>query len=445
MGQGVLTGDSPLSEAAMEQLFADAGLSRRDGRLLLEGVPLDTIADAVGTPAYVYNAEAIRRRYHALDGALRALPHRICYAAKANSNLAVLRLLRDLGAGADIVSGGELARVLAAGFPPARIVFSGVGKTDQELLAAIRSGIGHINVESLAELERIGELATEESRPVALGIRVNPDVTTATHPYISTGKSGIKFGVPLDQVEEAARIIRDHPLLRLTALAMHLGSQLSDPEPFVQGIGRLTELLEDVRQIGAPDLSVIDVGGGLGIRYGDEPAMDPERYAAAVVPLLAPLGLTTYLEPGRFLVGSAGVLLTTVLYRKSSGGKAIAVVDAGMNDLVRPSHYQAYHAFAELNAAGRPPERVDVVGPVCETGDFLALDRELPGLARGDRLAVLGAGAYGFVMSSNYNTRPRAAEVMVEGGRFWTARPRERVEDLFQSELPCPNPPPTES
>lgn len=429
----------------MEQLFADAGLSRRDGRLLLEGVPLDAVADAVGTPAFVYNAEAIRRRYHELDRALDALPHRICYAAKANSTLAVLRILRDLGAGADIVSGGELARVLAAGFSPERIVFSGVGKTDQELLAAIRAGIGHINVESLAELQRIGQLAAQENRAVALGIRVNPDVTTATHPYISTGKSGIKFGVPIDQVTEAARIIRDHPLLRLTAIAMHLGSQLSDPTPFVQGIGRLTQLLDEVRQLGAPDLSAIDIGGGLGIRYGDEAAMDPARFATEITPLLAPLGLTTYLEPGRFLVGSAGVLLTSVLYRKSSGGKAIAVVDAGMNDLVRPSHYQAYHAFAEVRAAGRPPERVDVVGPVCETGDFLALDRELPGLERGDRLAVLGAGAYGFVMSSNYNSRPRAAEVMVEGGHFWIARPRERAEDLFQSELPCPSPPPTES
>jgi diaminopimelate decarboxylase len=269
---------------------------------------------------------------------------------------------------------------------------------------------------------------------VAVGIRVNPDVTTETHPYISTGKSGIKFGVPVDQVPAAAAFIAAHPRLRLTTLAMHLGSQLSDTDPFRQGIARLLELAARLRADGRHALEVLDLGGGLAIRYHHEQAMDPDRFAAAVVPLLAPTGYTVYLEPGRFLVGSAGVLLTEVLYRKHSGGKEFIVVDAGMNDLVRPSHYQAYHEIVAVDAGDQPSIRADVVGPVCETGDFLALDREVPDVAAGEHLAVLGAGAYGFVMASNYNSRPRAAEVVVDGDRWWVARARETVEQLFEGE-----------
>jgi diaminopimelate decarboxylase len=424
VGQGVLT----------DTRFAEAGLDRRDGTLVMAGVPLGDIARAAGTPVYVYNAGAIRERYRALDSALAALPHRICYAVKANSTLAVLRLLRDLGAGADIVSGGEMARALAAGFPADRIVFSGVGKAAGELREAVRARLGHLNVESVEELHRLGDIADEERADVAVGIRVNPDVTTETHPYISTGKSGIKFGVPVDQVPAAADFIAAHPRLRLTTLAMHLGSQLSDTDPFRQGIARLLELAARLRADGRHALEVLDIGGGLGIRYHHEQAMDPDRFAAAVVPLLAPTGYTVYLEPGRFLVGSAGVLVTEVLYRKHSGGKEFIVVDAGMNDLVRPSHYQAYHEIVAVDAADRPSIRADVVGPVCETGDFLALDREVPDVVAGDHLAVLGAGAYGFVMASNYNSRPRAAEVVVDGDRWWVARARETVEQLFEGE-----------
>ncbi len=408
------------------------------GSLQLGGVRLSEIADGAGTPVYVYNAEAIRRRYRMLGQALAALPHRICFAVKANGNLAVLRVLRDLGAGADIVSGGELARALAAGFAPERIVFSGVGKTPAELREAVRTGLGHLNVESREELELLADIAGSAGLRVSAGIRVNPDVTTETHPYISTGKSGIKFGIPADQVVSAAELIQRHPSLELTTIAMHLGSQLADVEPFRQGILRLLDLVGQIEAAGITSLRVVDLGGGLGIRYGDEAAMDPDAFAAAVVPLLAPSGLTVYLEPGRFLVGSAGVLLTRVLYRKHSGGKEFVVVDAGMNDLVRPSHYQAYHEIVEVEESGLPAQRVDVVGPVCETGDFLALDRVLPGLAAGDRLAVLGAGAYGFVMASNYNARPRPAEVVVDGGRWWVARARERVEDLFRTERLSP-------
>jgi len=424
VGQGVLT----------DSRFTDAGLERRGGALLVAGVSLADIAREVGTPVYVYNAAAIRQRYRALDAALADVPHRICYAVKANSTLGVLRLLRDLGAGADIVSGGEMARALAAGFPPERIVFSGVGKATTELRQAVRARLGHLNVESVEELHRLAAIAEEERADVAVGIRVNPDVTTETHPYISTGKSGIKFGVPVDQVPAAAALIAAHPRLRLTTLAMHLGSQLSDTDPFLQGIARLLDLAAGLRADGRHAIQMLDIGGGLGIRYHHEQAMDPGRFAAAVVPLLAPSGYTVYLEPGRFLVGSAGVLLTEVLYRKHSGGKEFVVVDAGMNDLVRPSHYQAYHEIVALEGGERPSIRADVVGPVCETGDFLALDREVPDVVAGEHLAVLGAGAYGFVMASNYNSRPRAAEVMVDGERWWLARARETVEQLYQGE-----------
>ena len=424
VGQGVLT----------DTRFADAGLERRSGALFVAGVPLADIARRVGTPVYVYNAGAIRQRYRALDAALAAVPHRICYAVKANSTLAVLRLLHDLGAGADIVSGGEMARALAAGFPGERIVFSGVGKAAAELRQAVRAGLGHLNVESVEELQRLASIADEERADVAVGIRVNPDVTTETHPYISTGKSGIKFGVPVDQVPAAAELIAAHPRLRLTTLAMHLGSQLSDTDPFRQGIARLLDLAARLRADGRHAIQVLDIGGGLAIRYHHEQAMDPERFAAAVVPLLAPSGYTVYLEPGRFLVGSAGVLVTEVLYRKHSGGKEFVVVDAGMNDLVRPSHYQAYHEIVALDGGERPTIRADVVGPVCETGDFLALDRQVPDVTAGEHLVVLGAGAYGFAMASNYNSRPRAAEVMVDGERWWLARTRETLEQLYQGE-----------
>jgi diaminopimelate decarboxylase len=419
-------------------LFEDAGLERRSGTLRLSGVSLVEIAERVGTPAFVYNAEAIRERFRSLDAALVPVPHRICFAVKANSNLGVLRILRDLGAGADIVSSGEMARVLAAGFAPEHIVFSGVGKTADEVRAAVRAGVGHLNVESREELELVGRVAELEGADVHVGIRVNPDVTTETHPYISTGKSGIKFGLPTDQVIPAAEYVLAHPRLELTTLAMHLGSQLVDTEPFRQGIARLIELLDRLRRAGITTLRVLDIGGGLGIRYSDDRTLEPEGFASAVLPLVAPTGLTVYLEPGRFLVGSAGVLLTRVLYRKHSGGKEFVVVDAGMNDLVRPSHYQAYHEIVELVEHGRPGGTADVVGPVCETGDFLALDRALPGLEAGDGLAVLGAGAYGFVMSSNYNSRPRPPEIIADNGKWWIARPRERVEGLFESERVSP-------
>jgi diaminopimelate decarboxylase len=435
VGEGVLKARTTAgSPGRVLDLFAEAGLSRSAGTLVFAGVSLNEIADSVGTPVFAYNADAIRNQYRTLSESLAPVPHQICFAVKANSNLAVLRILRDLGAGADIVSLGELARARAAGFTPERIVFSGVGKTADELRAAVKGGVGHLNVESREELELLGRMAEVEGKEVQVGIRANPGVTTDTHPYISTGKSGIKFGLPSDQVVSAAEYVIRHPKLRLTTLAMHLGSQLVTSEPFVEGIGRLLELIDRVKRVGVTTLEIIDIGGGLGIRYAEEPSLDAADFASAILPLLAPSGLTVYLEPGRFLVGSAGILLTRVLYRKHSGGKEFVVVDAGMNDLVRPSHYQAYHEIVEVEEQRRPACRVDVVGPVCETGDFLALDRMLPGLVAGDTLAVLGAGAYGFVMASNYNSRPRPPEVIVDGGKWWVARPREQLENLFATE-----------
>jgi diaminopimelate decarboxylase len=430
VGEGVLTA-APADPAA---LLADAGLARREGELAMGGVPLRAIAAAHGTPTYVYHADVIRAQFRALDAALAPLPHRICFAVKANGNLGVLRVLRDLGAGADIVSVGEMHRALAAGFAPAHIVFSGVGKREDELREAVRAGVGHVNVESLDELALLAEVAREEGRRVHVGIRVNPDVTAATHPYISTGKSGIKFGVPVDQALPAAIALRGHPHLELVALAMHIGSQLTDVAPYVQGARRMAALVREARAAGVTTLRAIDLGGGLGIRYLDERPLDPADWAAAVLPEVADLGLTLYVEPGRFLVGSAGVLLAKVLYRKHSGGKEFVIVDAGMNDLERPSRYQAYHAIVEVAQREGRPLRADVVGPVCETGDFLALDRDLPPLEPGDLVAVLGAGAYGFAMASNYNTRPLPAEVIVEGGEAWLARPRQSVAELFRGE-----------
>ncbi len=419
-------------------LLADAGIERDAGVLHDARVSLEAVATQFGTPTYVYNAEVIRGQFRALDQALAAIPHRICYAVKANSNIGVLHILKELGAGADIVSEGELRRALKAGFAPDHIVFSGVGKTRAELGAAMKAGIGHINVESVEELALLAEMADKAEKTVPLGIRVNPDVTLETHPYISTGKRGSKFGIPLDQVRPAAELIRKHPTLELVAIAMHIGSQLTDVTPFAEGARRLVELVNAVRADGTTTLKELDVGGGLGIRYRDETPMDVRAFAAAVVPVVKPTGLTMYMEPGRYLVGQAGLLLTRVLFRKHSGGKEFVIVDAGMNDLERPSRYQAYHGIVPVRAREGSGLVADVVGPVCETGDFFALDREIGPVESGDLVAILGAGAYGFAMASNYHTRALPAEVIVDGGKAWLARPRQDLDELFASERATP-------
>ena len=433
MGQVLLTDPS----AVRQSLLADAALEYGASGLAGDGVPLGTIAAAVGTPAFVYLANPIRRRYQAFVEAFAGIPHQIHYAVKANGNLAVLRLFRDLGAGADIVSGGEMARCLAAGFAPERIVFSGVGKTRGELEAAVAAGIGCIHVESIEELAVVAGLSRPD-RPVPVGLRINPDVTTDTHPHISTGHAGIKFGIPTDLIPDAVRIIRDTPGLVLTTIASHLGSQLLDVRPIAEAARTITSLASSLRAAGVGPIEAVDLGGGLGIRYSTEQPPEPADLAAAVVPIVKASGFALHLEPGRALVGSAGVLLTRVLYRKRAGGKTFVVVDAGMTELARPSKYGAWHEVVEVVPREGAEEEADLVGPICETGDFLALGRQLPPVEPNDLLAILGCGAYGFVMGSTYNSRPRSPEVLVDAGRWGVVRPRESVAALMEGEVADP-------
>lgn len=427
-------GESVLSLERQAALFDDAGLSRsQEGELRLEGVSLQHIAREAGTPAYVYNSATIGRRFGELTSALSGLAHRIDYAVKANSCRAVLEVLQQLGAGCDIVSVGELRRVLAAGFSADRVVFSGVGKRPDELEAAIGARIGQINLESIEELDALASVAGRiGGAPARVGIRVNPDVTVETHPYTRTAMAAAKFGIPADQVVEVACRIRQYRQLSLVGLAMHVGSQVLDPSPFVQGAKRLTELFGTLRAQGIDSIDSMDLGGGLGIRYNAETPLAPARLVDAIRPVVAPLGITIRIEPGRFLVGSGGVLLATVLYRKHAGGTDFVVVDTGMNDLERPSRYQAHHEIVTVREPGRPERLVDIVGPICESGDFLALGRMLPAVEPGEVLAILGAGAYGFVMSSNYNERPRPPEIMVDKDRWRVVRARETIEDLLR-------------
>ena len=395
---------------------------------------LQAIADRIGTPAYVYSANLIRAQYHALADALHAIRHRICYSVKANGNLGVLRVLKRLGAGADIVSLGELRRVRVAGFDPDGVVFSGVGKTAHELAEAIRAGVGFINIESTSELATLIGVANDIKQTGRVGIRVNPDVAIESHPYTKTGEKTAKFGIPFDEVVTVATRIAAEPRLVLRGLAMHIGSQITDVAPYHRGAIKLIELVTAIRASGVTTLEALDVGGGLAVRYHNEKAPAPKAFAEAVVPVIAAAGLGLLCEPGRYLVANAGVLLTRVLYRKHAGGKEYVIVDAGMSDFVRPSHYNAHHEILPLRDGTRPEETVNVVGPICESGDFLALDRKMVTVGPGEVLAVLGTGAYGFVMSSTYNQRPRAPEVVVDGDRYYVARQRETLDDLLRGE-----------
>jgi len=419
-----------VGESVLTSTFA-----RVDGRLVCEGVPLSTVARAVGTPTYVYSANTVREQYARLSAALDGVPFRIHYSLKANSNLALLRLLRSLGAAADVVSGGELFRARRAGFEPHDIIFGGVGKTEREIADGIDAGVLLLNVESEDELRMVDRLGRERGVVVPVAIRVNPEITVETpHSYIRTGEKGHKFGVPYDEVRDVARVAASLPNVALRGLDMHVGSQLSRLDAYRHGIERVLELLSQLRSDGAKDLRYLDIGGGLAVTYDAEEPTDLERFAQIVVPAVRSTGLQLIVEPGRFMVGNAGVLISRVLYRKRSGGKKLLVVDAGMTDLLRPSHYNAYHRIEALEAVeGR--SRVDVVGPVCESGDFLALDRELEDVRAGDLMAIHSAGAYGYVMSSNYNTRGRPAEVLVDGDRFALVTQRESYEHLVTTEL----------
>ncbi len=400
-----------------------------------EDVPLTSVAERFGTPTYVYSRGVILANYRRLASGLTEIPGLICYSVKANSNLRILSLLREAGAGFDIVSGGELARVLRAGADPERVVFSGVGKTVAEMDAGLAAGILMFNVESAGELELLADRARARGKPAPVSVRVNPDVVAATHPYVSTGQIIHKFGVPADEALDLYRRAAASKHMSVRGVACHIGSQILEVEPFLKAMDEILSVAEALRTMGS-DVEFLDLGGGYGIRYADEQPLAMERLMDG---LAARLRGTTYrliIEPGRALVGDAGVLLTRVLYVKRSQQKNFIVVDAGMNDLMRPTLYGSYHEIVPVEQ--RPTDRLtaDVVGPLCETGDFLAQDREMPDVRAGDLLAILTVGAYGYVLASNYNTRPRPAEVLVDGHEVELIRPRERVEDLMAGEVP---------
>ncbi|MEX5568969.1 diaminopimelate decarboxylase [Pseudomonas syringae] len=408
----------------------------RDGELFAEGVALSAIAERFGTPTYVYSRAHIEAQYRAYADALSGMPHMVCFAVKANSNLGVLNVLARLGAGFDIVSRGELERVLAAGGKAEKIVFSGVGKTREDMRRALEVGVHCFNVESTDELERLQEVAAELNVRAPISLRVNPDVDAGTHPYISTGLKENKFGIAIAAAEDVYIRASQLPNLEVIGVDCHIGSQLTTLEPFIDALDRLLALVDRLGDCGI-HLHHIDLGGGLGVRYRDEEPPLAADYIKAVRERLAGRDLGLLFEPGRFIVANAGALLTRVEYLKHTEHKDFAIVDAAMNDLIRPALYQAWMDVTAVRPRDGEPRAYDIVGPICETGDFLAKGRELA-LAEGDLLAVLSAGAYGFVMSSNYNTRGRAAEVLVDGSQAFEVRRRETVAELFAGESLLP-------
>jgi diaminopimelate decarboxylase len=416
--------------------------SRPDARseLLADSVPLTRLAERYGTPLYVYSAAAIRQRYRQFDEAFSACEHTVCYSVKANSNLTILRLLASLGSGFDIVSGGELHRVIAARRKStAKVVFSGVGKLADEIDSALRAGILLFNVESPSELNLLAGRATHLRKTARFAVRVNPDVDARTHPYISTGLQEHKFGVPMRDASELYRRGAACRHLKSAGVSVHIGSQILDIDPFREAMQRVASLVKTLRHAGH-DIRYVDAGGGLGISYAKNPkgkfSARVKAYAAAITRPLQRLGVHVLLEPGRSIIGPAGTLLTRVIYRKRNGGKQFVIVDAAMNDLMRPSLYAAHHEIVPvvLNANSGKITKVDVVGPVCESGDFFARNREIPDVAEGDLLAILDAGAYGMSLASNYNTRPRASEVLVSSTSWKLIRNRESIKDLLASE-----------
>jgi diaminopimelate decarboxylase len=402
--------------------------------LYCEQAPLADLAARVGTPAYVYSSQSLLANYRAYDDSFGDLPHTVCYSVKANSSLAVLALLAKAGAGFDIVSGGELYRVLQAGGDPAKVVFSGVGKTAAEVEYALASGIHSFNCESEAELALIDALAARRGVRAGFSLRVNPDVDAVTHPYISTGLSKHKFGIAIAEAARVYQHARGYRNLAANGVDCHIGSQMLDPSPILEAVDRVLALATELRTQGDP-IDHVDFGGGLGIAYhGGQQAPAIATFVESLQARLRDSGLSVTIEPGRSIAGPAGVLLTRVLYRKKNGAKEFVVVDAAMNDLIRPALYQAHHEIIPVRKNSLPAVTADVVGPICETGDFLARDREMANAMPGDFLAVCTAGAYGFVQSSNYNSRPRAAEVLVEGSGYRVIRKRETYEDLVRGE-----------
>ena len=422
----------------MGQSVLTTGFARVDGVMRCEGVSLERIAAEVGTPVYIYSAATIRDRYERLDKMLAPVPHRIHYTLKANSSRGILELLRGLGAGVDVVSGGELHRALRAGFSSSDIIFGGVGKTERELAEALDANVLLINAESEAEVRIVDRLARERGIRARVSLRVNPEITLdAPHDYIKTGGKGHKFGIPHDDAVHVAEVAAGLANIELAGLDMHLGSQLSRIDPYREGTERLASIFAELQKRGINSLKYLDIGGGLGVRYDTEQPPNLRRFAELVLPTVSETGLQLIMEPGRFVVGNAAALVTQVLYRKHSGGKDYVVADAGMTELLRPSHYGAYHRIVALRE--RPANTtVDVVGPVCESGDFLALDRQLDDVQPGDYLMVCDVGAYGYAMASNYNSRLRPAEVLVDADRFAVITAREDYDDLTHREIAQP-------
>ncbi|WEM42222.1 diaminopimelate decarboxylase [Photobacterium sp. DA100] len=406
---------------------------QQDGQLWAEEVPLAELADRFGTPLYVYSRATLERHWHAFDQAVADHPHLICYAVKANSNIGVLNVLARLGSGFDIVSGGELERVVAAGGDPAKVVFSGVGKTAAEMKRALELGIKCFNVESEPELERLNQVAGELGKVAPVSLRINPDVDAQTHPYISTGLRDNKFGIAFDRAAEVYRLAHALPHLEVTGMDCHIGSQLTAIAPFIDATDRLLALIDTLKAEGIA-IHHLDVGGGLGVTYSDERPPQPSEYAKALMDrLTAHRDLELVFEPGRAIAANAGVMLTRVEYLKHTEHKNFAIVDAAMNDMIRPTLYQAWQDIVPVVPRDGDKVTYDLVGPICETGDFIGKERPLC-LETGDLLAVRSAGAYGFVMSSNYNTRVRAAEIMVDGTQAHVVREREELAQLWQSE-----------
>jgi diaminopimelate decarboxylase len=405
----------------------------RNKKFQCEQVPISIIAEEVGTPFYLYSYNTLLNHYRTFDSAFSFVPHIIAYAVKANANLSILRLFASQGSGADIVSAGELFKALKAGVSPDRIVFAGVGKNPKEIEYALTSGILMFNVESEQELKTINDVARKVGRIARIALRVNPDVDPRTHPYIATGLKKSKFGIWIEQALENYKLASRLKHIEVTGLHMHIGSQLTEVSPYVAALKRLIPLVDRVRSHGIP-IQYLNIGGGLGITYLDEAPPHPSELAQAVAPLIKELGVTLILEPGRALVGNAGILVTRVLYTKKGEGKTFVIVDAAMTDLIRPSLYGAHHQILPVVKRPRKNRIVDVVGPVCESADFLAKDRKMEESRPGELLAVMSAGAYGFAMASNYNARPRIPEVMVKDKSFYVIRDRENYEDLIRGE-----------
>ena len=406
----------------------------KDGELYAEDVPLSDLAKQYGTPLFVYSKATLKRHINTIDGAFAGIDHLTCYSVKVNSNASLLKIIAENGLGADIVSGGELYRALRAGVPADRIVYSGVGKTDGEIRYALESGILMFNVESESELHAINRIAGEMNTAAPVAFRVNPDVDPKTHPYISTGLKSNKFGIPHNETLRIYGEASQMPNVNVIGIDAHIGSQLIDVSPYKEAAELLSDLIEEVRSIGI-NLRFVDIGGGLGIQYHDENPPDPSDWAQMIGPVIKKTGCRLIIEPGRSMVGNACVLITRVLYVKKNEDKTFVIVDAGMNDIIRPSLYGSYHGVVPVIEQKAEKRIVDIVGPICESGDFIAKDREIPMPAEGDYLAVLSSGAYVMAMASNYNSRPRAAEILVDSDKISLASKRETYEDIVSREL----------